>query len=320
MNQGQNTTVWNTAGVPQGRYWLCLSITRGGAVTSGYAGGVLVVGGTDTEAGHGDGRVAAAVATSSGTSAYVIGTDRSLYSRSLDNDSGFTNLGGTTPYGPAAVSWGGSRTDVFVIGTDRALYHRFSDGGSWSGWEALGGVLTSSPAALSFSSGTLEVYARGTDGGLWRLRWTGTAWTGWSSVGGQMIGGPTAAVDPDTGLARVGVLGMDGQVWQTSLRSSGSPSPFSPTSMSVPNAPGSAARGGDGEKFYWATTDSNGAPALVEGAKVTHVGGTLLGSAALVMPGASGYALLGSGTDGALWAYDARYGPGQWRNLGGQII
>ena len=44
VNQGQNTTVWNTSGVPAGRYWLCLTITRGGAVTSGYAGGVLVVG------------------------------------------------------------------------------------------------------------------------------------------------------------------------------------------------------------------------------------------------------------------------------------
>ena len=32
--------------MPNGRYWLCLTITRGGASTSGYAGGVLVVGGS----------------------------------------------------------------------------------------------------------------------------------------------------------------------------------------------------------------------------------------------------------------------------------
>ena len=44
VNAGTNTTVWDTAGVPAGRYWLCLTITRGSAVTSGYAGGVLVVG------------------------------------------------------------------------------------------------------------------------------------------------------------------------------------------------------------------------------------------------------------------------------------
>ena len=44
VNQGTNTTVWNTAGVAAGRYWLCLTITRGNAVTSGYAEGVLVVG------------------------------------------------------------------------------------------------------------------------------------------------------------------------------------------------------------------------------------------------------------------------------------
>jgi hypothetical protein len=40
---GTNTTSWNTASVAAGRYWLCLRITRGSAVTSGYAGGVLVV-------------------------------------------------------------------------------------------------------------------------------------------------------------------------------------------------------------------------------------------------------------------------------------
>ncbi|GAA1998527.1 hypothetical protein JL107_11585 [Nakamurella flavida] len=42
--QGVNTTSWNTAGVPAGRYWLCLTITRGATSTSAYAGGVLVVG------------------------------------------------------------------------------------------------------------------------------------------------------------------------------------------------------------------------------------------------------------------------------------
>lgn len=44
VQQGTNTTAWNTAGTAKGRYWLCLRITRGKAVTSGYAGGVLVVG------------------------------------------------------------------------------------------------------------------------------------------------------------------------------------------------------------------------------------------------------------------------------------
>jgi hypothetical protein len=41
---GPNTTVWNTAGVAAGRYWLCLRINRGSAVSSGYASGALVVG------------------------------------------------------------------------------------------------------------------------------------------------------------------------------------------------------------------------------------------------------------------------------------
>ena len=44
VQAGRNTTVWNTAGVPAGRYWLCLTIAKGSAFTSAYAGGVLVVG------------------------------------------------------------------------------------------------------------------------------------------------------------------------------------------------------------------------------------------------------------------------------------
>jgi hypothetical protein len=44
VQAGTNTTVWNTAGVAAGGYWLCMTITRGSAVTSGYAGGVLRVG------------------------------------------------------------------------------------------------------------------------------------------------------------------------------------------------------------------------------------------------------------------------------------
>ena len=44
VQAGTNNTVWNTAGVAAGRYWLCLKITNGSAVTSGYARGVIVVG------------------------------------------------------------------------------------------------------------------------------------------------------------------------------------------------------------------------------------------------------------------------------------
>ena len=319
VNPGANTTVWNTAGMPSGRYWLCLTITRGTAVTSGYAGGVLVVGGS-SGTGHGDGRYVAAVTTGSTTTGYVIGLNRSLFATSVDGTAGYTSLGGTTPYGPAAVSWDGSRTDVFVIGTDNALYHRFKSGPNWSGWESLGGALTSSPAAVSFANGTLDIFARGTDGAMWRLRWTGTAWSGWSSLGGLLLGSPTAAVDRDTGVAHVGVRGMDGQLWQMSLRAADTTAPYSPTASYLPNAPGYATRAGDGERFYWGTTDVNGAPALVNGSSVTQLGGTLLGAAALVTPGATGYVVFGCGLDGALWAFDARSGSGQWRSLGGQII
>ncbi|GAA1905717.1 hypothetical protein GCM10009814_38900 [Lapillicoccus jejuensis] len=44
VQAGVNTTSWNTAGVPYGKYWLCLRIQRGSGSTTAYAGGVLQVG------------------------------------------------------------------------------------------------------------------------------------------------------------------------------------------------------------------------------------------------------------------------------------
>ncbi len=251
--------------------------------------------------------------------AYVIGTNGGLYTKNIDGTPPFTDLGGVSRYGPAAVSWGDGRADVFVVGTNSQLYHRFSDNGPWSGWEPLGGVLTSTPAALSFSSGTLEVLARGTDGALWRLRWTGAAWSGWSSLGGQVSGSPSAAVDRDTGVAKVGVRGNTGELTELTLRADGGATGFTTTGIPVCNAPGYATRTGDGERFRWASTDADGAPALVDGSVVNRFGGTLTGPAALTTPGVSGFAVLGRGTDGALWIHDARSGVGGWRSLGGVI-
>jgi hypothetical protein len=44
VQPGTNYSVWNSANVRAGRYWLCLTIRRGAAVTSGYAGGAIAVG------------------------------------------------------------------------------------------------------------------------------------------------------------------------------------------------------------------------------------------------------------------------------------
>lgn len=105
-----------------------------------------------------------AVTANGVTSAFVVGTNQALYYRSMEPGSGYRTLGGIVRYGPAAVSWDGSRTDLFVVGSDGRLNHRWGVGDRWPvEWENLGGFLTSSPAAISFSPGTLDVFARGGD-------------------------------------------------------------------------------------------------------------------------------------------------------------
>ena len=55
MVPGTNKTLWDTRSLPNGRYWLCLSITRHGSTVSNTARGVVVVS-------HRAGRPAAPVA------------------------------------------------------------------------------------------------------------------------------------------------------------------------------------------------------------------------------------------------------------------
>lgn len=43
--RGSNATAWDVAGTPAGRYWLCLRVTRGGAVAEQYAKSPVVVSG-----------------------------------------------------------------------------------------------------------------------------------------------------------------------------------------------------------------------------------------------------------------------------------
>lgn len=259
-----------------------------------------------------------AVATSGGVTAFVVGQDRALWYRKVDNGS-FANLSGIIQYGPGAVSWDGKRIDVFVVGTDGLLNHGYLVAGRWSGWETLGGRLTSSPTAVSFSTGTLSVFARGADLALWTRRWTGQQWTPWASLGGVLSASPQAVVDPDTSAGQIGVRGSDGRAFTATVRADGFAGPFVSSGYVSCSAVSYAARRNDGTNFLSASVGRTGRLEVVNSSLVT-ADGLILGSVALVAPGTSGFAALGRGGSGSLWMYDARNGAGKWVDLGGTML
>lgn len=255
---------------------------------------------------------AAAVTTKSSTSAYLSGSDGRLQKIPLNAPDRSRTLGVGIRHGSAAVSWDGSRVDVFAVQADGSLGHQFEVAGQQSGWEQLGGYLTSSPAAISFSPGTLEVFARGGDNGLWTIRWTGTSWSGWSLVGGILTSGPGAAVDPDSGRARLGVRGMDGTLWEVLLRPDWQGVSFKPTGIPLCSTPAYAARSGDGESFTTAFSDNTGSVTVLSNG-TTSLGGNVRGSVGLISIHPKGYVVLGISPDDGLWVFDARSGTGSWR-------
>lgn len=251
---------------------------------------------------------------------FVVGTDRAVWYRKVDGAGPWTSLGGIASYGPAAVSSAGGRVDVFVVGYEGILNHGWlSNAGRWSGWERLGGTLTSSPAAVSFDDGTLVVAGRGTDRALWSLRGTtGGGWTSWNSAGGSLSAAPGAAVDPDTGVGRVGVRGDDGRIFTMPVDRTGPTGGYVASGVVTCSAVAYATRSGDGSGFAVGYVGYEGRSSVFDGS--AHLlGGTLTGSLALVTPGQQGYAVLGRGVDRGLWIYDARSGSGGWRSLGGTL-
>ena len=96
----------------------------------------------------------------------------------------WTNLGGATPYEPAAVSWGPNRLDTFVTGTDARVYHKYStdNGVSWNpaNWDNVGGNSASAPSVVSWGSNRLDVFVSGRRSGeitgVQHLAWTGGSW------------------------------------------------------------------------------------------------------------------------------------------------
>ena len=101
---------------------------------------------------------------------YVRGANGDLYQDTLTGGawSGFSSMGGTWPYGAAALVGRSGYVHVFAVGTSTALYHtQLAPGSStWSGWASLGGTVTGVPAAVQDFGGTIRCFARAAGGAL----------------------------------------------------------------------------------------------------------------------------------------------------------
>ncbi len=250
--------------------------------------------------------------------AFVVGLDDAVWYRSIDATP-FRTLGGIVRYAPAATTSDGRQTNLFVTGYEGNVNDRSGTGTTWPGtWTNIGGILTGSPAVVSLRPGTLDVFGRGRDNALWTIRWTGTAWTAWERIGGVLTSAPGAAVDPDTGVARIGVRGADGRIWEMTRRADGSNSGWTGTGIPTCSAPSYAATSGDGEAFTTAYVGADGSTEVLDRQTPTNIGGVVIGGVALQRT-VGGFAVFGKGINGSLWVYDARTGAGAWRDLGGLI-
>jgi predicted alpha-1,6-mannanase (GH76 family) len=136
--------------------------------------------------------------------------------------SGFTSLGGATPYGPAAVAASDGATWVFLTGADGVLYaDRLPAGSSsWSGWSSLGLPapmhLLGTPAVGQDHTGAIRVFARGMNGNLYTGSLSGSKWSGFSDVGGTWPG-DVAAVVAGGGFTDVYAVGTNGNLFRNVL-------------------------------------------------------------------------------------------------------
>lgn len=175
----------------------------------------------DAESGRGP-----AITATSDSSLHVFarGTDRALWTRVYDPDSGWSgwnSMGGGMSSDADATTDGDDNVHVFARGDDRRLYWKLrSAGGQWSPWSPLGGGLASGPGACGNGDNRIEVFVRGNDNALWRLTFYGDRWSSWVRLGGIL----TSAIDParsGTGDIHMFTRGGDRALWGRRLAPGG---------------------------------------------------------------------------------------------------
>jgi predicted alpha-1,6-mannanase (GH76 family) len=136
--------------------------------------------------------------------------------------SGFTSLGGGTPYSPAAVAASNGDTWVFLTGANGVLYgDRLPAGSStWSGWSSEGKPapmdLVGTPAVVQDHTGAIRVFVRGMNGNLYTDSLSGSTWSGFSDLSGIWPSDVGAFV-AGGGFTRVFAVGTTANLYQDVL-------------------------------------------------------------------------------------------------------
>jgi hypothetical protein len=247
--------------------------------------------------------------------------------------SGFTSLGGATPYGPAAVAATNGDTWVFVIGANGVLYaDRLPAGSStWSGWSSAsrpsGTQLTGVPAAVQDQNGVIRVFARGVNGSLYADALSGTTWSGFTDLGG-IWPYDVAALAGSGGYVHVFAIGTTGNLYHDQmLPPNGSWSGWSDLGGQVTGVPAVTQDSAGTVRAYARQTPAGGLLEYYAGkgdtsyATDTHGGVWPYDEAAVADSGTYSVSVLGVGTTGnAYWQYltPAPTWSG-WGDLGGSF-
>jgi DUF1680 family protein len=170
-----------------------------------------------------------------GTSLYVLGFDRQVWSRFFPDADHPGQWSPWFPLGPnvfpagsriVALSTVPNGTSLYVLGLDGQIWSRFfPDGehpGQWSPWFPLGPNVfppESSPTAVSTMSGGTSLYAIGFDEQVWSRFFPDAArpgeWSPWFPLGPNVFcaSAPVTAVSTAPGHTNLFVVGFDQQVW-----------------------------------------------------------------------------------------------------------
>lgn len=148
-------------------------------------------------------------------------SDGSVWHKVFSNSawSGWSSIGGNTPFKPAAFSMKSNWVDVVYTGTDKALYRKTWDGKTWIDWKknTNGGSFISGPTLTTSPGETryLHVFVIAADKTLNHcvIDVNENRWTTWESLGGGLLGDP-AAVSWGSGRFDVFSIAVDNQLWQ----------------------------------------------------------------------------------------------------------
>lgn len=172
-----------------------------------------------------------------GTSLYVLGLDRQVWSSFFPSPTVPGQWSGWFPLGPnvfpagttiTAISTGANATSLYVVGLDGQVWTNFfpsaTHPGQWNGWFPLGPNVFPVGApicALSLAEGATSLYVIGLDGRVWTNFFPGAdhpnQWNGWLSIGPNVFpkGTSVTAISTEQGGTSLYVTGLDGQVWSS---------------------------------------------------------------------------------------------------------